>query len=78
MVVDLVDENRVIAKEALRLMNDTKNTGLKALKEILNIRNTMSSYHVGFLIGPCINATGRLETALLSADLLLCEDVEKS
>ncbi|GAA0121440.1 MAG: single-stranded-DNA-specific exonuclease RecJ [Clostridium argentinense] len=77
-VVDLVDENRVIAKEALRLMNDTKNTGLKALKEILNIRNTMSSYHVGFLIGPCINATGRLETAFLSADLLLCEDVEKA
>lgn len=77
-VVDLVDENRVIAKEALRLMNDTKNTGLKALKEILNIRNTMSSYHVGFLIGPCINATGRLETAFLSTDLLLCEDVEKA
>ncbi len=77
-VVDLIDENRVIAKEALKLMNNTKNIGLKALKEILNIRNEMSSYHVGFLIGPCINATGRLETAFLSVDLLLCEDIEKA
>lgn len=77
-VVDLIDENRVIAKEALKLMNNTKNIGLKALKEILNIRNEMSSYHVGFLIGPCINATGRLETAFLSVDLLLCEDTEKA
>lgn len=77
-VVDLIDENRVIAREALKLMNNTKNIGLKALKEILNIRNEMSSYHVGFLIGPCINATGRLETAFLSVDLLLCEDIEKA
>ncbi|WP_461613089.1 single-stranded-DNA-specific exonuclease RecJ [Clostridium sp. Marseille-QA1073] len=77
-VVDLIDENRVIAKKALKLMNNTKNIGLKALKEILNIRNEMSSYHVGFLIGPCINATGRLETAFLSVDLLLCEDIEKA
>ncbi len=77
-VVDLIDENRVIAKEALKLMNNTKNIGLKTLKEILNIRNEMSSYHVGFLIGPCINATGRLETAFLSVDLLLCEDIEKA
>ncbi|WP_454053743.1 single-stranded-DNA-specific exonuclease RecJ [Clostridium sp. Marseille-Q7071] len=77
-VVDLIDENRVIAKEALKLMNNTKNIGLKTLKEILDIRNEMSSYHVGFLIGPCINATGRLETAFLSVDLLLCEDIEKA
>lgn len=77
-VVDLIDENRVIAKEALKLMGNTKNIGLKALKEILNIRNEMSSYHIGFLIGPCINATGRLETAFLSVDLLLCEDTEKA
>ena len=77
-VVDLIDENRVIAREALKLMNNTKNIGLKALKEILNIRNEMSSYHVGFLIGPCINATGRLETAFLSVDLLLCEDIKKA
>lgn len=77
-VVDLIDENRIIAKESLKLMNNTNNLGLKALKEILNIRNEMSSYHVGFLIGPCINATGRLETAFLSAELLLCEDIEKA
>ncbi|WP_017415595.1 single-stranded-DNA-specific exonuclease RecJ [Clostridium tunisiense] len=73
-VVDLVDENRIIAREALRLLTTSKNKGIKALKEVIGIKEAVSCYHVGFNIGPCINATGRLETASLSVDLLLCED----
>lgn len=74
-VVDLVDENRIIAKNALGMLTNTKNLGLKCLKEILNIADKeMKSYHVGFQIGPCINATGRLESAAISVELLICED----
>ncbi|MGH4121163.1 single-stranded-DNA-specific exonuclease RecJ [Clostridium sp.] len=74
-VVDLVSENRIIAKNALKMLTNTKNLGLKCLKEILCIEGKqMKSYHVGFQIGPCINATGRLDTAALSVELLLCEE----
>lgn len=77
-VVDLVDENRVIAKNALNRLKDTDNLGICALKDALNIKGEVSSYHIGFLIGPCINATGRLETAFLSVDLFLAEDENKA
>ena len=77
-VVDLVDENRVIAKNALDRLKDTDNLGICALKDALNIKGEVSSYHIGFLIGPCINATGRLETAFLSVDLFLAEDENKA
>lgn len=77
-VVDLVDENRVIAKNALKRLKDTDNLGICALKDALNIKGEVSSYHIGFLIGPCINATGRLETAFLSVDLFLAEDENKA
>ncbi|MBK5241383.1 single-stranded-DNA-specific exonuclease RecJ [Clostridium sp.] len=74
-VVDLVSENRTIAKNALKALTNTKNLGLKCLKEILGIEGKeMKSYNVGFQIGPCINATGRLDTAALSVELLLCEE----
>lgn len=73
-VVDLKDENRIIAKEGLKILSNTKNVGLKALKHIIDIKDEVTCYNVGFNIGPCINATGRLETAQLSLDLLLCED----
>lgn len=78
-VVDLLDENRIIARYGLFLMNRTKNTGLKALiKENGLEGRKLSSYHVGFIIGPCINATGRLDTAALSVELLLCEEEGKA
>lgn len=77
-VVDLIDENRIIAKEGLKILANTKNLGIAALKEELNIKGEVSSYHIGFLIGPCINATGRLETAFLSVDLLLADTEEKA
>ena len=74
-VVDLTSENRIIAKNALEMLTNTKNLGLKCLKEILSINDReIKSYHVGFQIGPCINATGRLETAALSVELLVCEE----
>lgn len=73
-VVDLKDENRIIAKTGLKILSNTKNMGLKALKHIIDIKDEVTCYNVGFNIGPCINATGRLETAQLSLDLLLCED----
>jgi len=78
-VVDLISENRIIAKNALEMLSNTKNLGLKCLKEILNINDKeIKSYHVGFLIGPCINATGRLESAAISVELLLCEEQNRA
>ena len=78
-VVDLVDENRIIAKNALSMLTNTKNLGLKALKEILSINDKeIKSYHIGFQIGPCINATGRLESAALSVELLICEEESRA
>lgn len=78
-VVDLVDENRIIAKNGLRLLRNTNNLGLKALiKETGIEEKSINSYHIGFIIGPCINATGRLETAKLSVQLLLTEDLEEA
>jgi len=78
-VVDLVNENRIIAKNALGMLTNTKNLGLRALKQILDINDKeIKSYHVGFQIGPCINATGRLESAAISVELLLCEDENRA
>ncbi|MFT5873584.1 MAG: single-stranded-DNA-specific exonuclease [Clostridium sp.] len=78
-VVDLIDENRIIAKNALEMLTNTKNLGLKCLKEVLSINDKeIKCYHVGFQIGPCINATGRLESAAISVELLLCEEENKA
>lgn len=78
-VVDLVDENRIIAKEGLKLLNRTENIGLQELLVANSLENkSLSSYHLGFVIGPCINASGRLESAKLAVDLLLCEDREQA
>ena len=78
-VVDLVDENRVIAKNGLAMLNNTKNIGLKALMAECGLeKKAITAYHLGFIIGPCINATGRLESAKLSVELLLCEDEEEA
>lgn len=78
-IVDLVDENRIIAKAALNMLSDTNNVGIRALKEVIGIGNRkISSYTVGFQIGPCINATGRLYTADLAVELLLCDDINKA
>lgn len=78
-VVDLVGENRVIVKKGLEMINNTTSLGLRALIEETGIKGkTISAYHLGFIIGPCINATGRLESAVLSLKLLLSEDIEEA
>ncbi len=73
-VVDLVDENRIIVKHGLELINKTENIGLEALIYESGIKDIISTYHIGFIIGPTFNASGRLDTAYLSLDLLLEED----
>ena len=63
-VMDLEDENRIFVKEGLQMLRRTKNPGLKALIECTGIdKNSLNSYHIGFVLGPCINASGRLDTA---------------
>ncbi|MGL4571173.1 MAG: single-stranded-DNA-specific exonuclease RecJ [Clostridium sp.] len=74
-VVDIVDENRIIVKKGLELINNTKNKGLKELIKVKKLEEKeISEYHFGFIIGPCINATGRLEIADISVELLITED----
>ncbi|MTK13820.1 MAG: single-stranded-DNA-specific exonuclease RecJ [Clostridiaceae bacterium] len=74
-VVDLVDENRIIAKNGLKMINQTQNIGIKALIKATSLEGKkISSYHIGFVLGPCINATGRLDSASLALQLLLHKD----
>lgn len=74
-VVELLGENRIIVKEGLKLINNTSSIGLKALIKATGLDGKdISEYHFGFVLGPCINATGRLETADLSVELLITED----
>lgn len=76
-VVDLVDENRIIVKKGLELINKTTNIGLKALIKETGIENKeLGVYHLGFIIGPSINASGRLDSALIALELLLSEDFD--
>ena len=78
-VMDLVEENRILVKEGLRMLPDLKNPGLEALFEQNGIDITdVSAYHIGFVIGPCLNASGRLHTASLALKLLLTEDEEEA
>lgn len=70
-VMELKDENRIIVKEGIKRLRDTKNQGLKALMDVNGIEpEKISAYHMGFVIGPCLNATGRLDTALRALELL--------
>ncbi len=70
-VMELRDENRILVKEGLKLLQNTKNEGIRALMEVNGIdRAKLSAYHLGFVIGPCLNATGRLDTAKRALELL--------
>ena len=76
-VVSLKDENRTFVVNGLARLNHTSNLGLRALISANKLSDvTISTYHIGFKIGPCINATGRLESAIASMELLLEEDIE--
>lgn len=77
-VVDLKSENRFIVKQGLKLITNTTEPGLKALIKELGLDNKeIKCYNVGFNIGPCINAAGRLDTANIAIDLFLCDDEKK-
>ena len=78
-VMKLTGENRIIVKEGLKRLNQTQNIGLKALIRVNGlVGKEINSYHIGFVIGPCINASGRLTTAKKALNLLLCEDPEQA
>ena len=78
-IVDLTGENRIIVKYGLKKLENTQNIGLMALKGVCNLSDkTITSYHIGFVLGPCINASGRLDTAKLALSLFLEEDYEKA
>ncbi|MDF2952358.1 MAG: recJ [Anaerocolumna sp.] len=73
-VMDLVDENRIIVKNGLDLLKNTQNYGLNALMEEGNVnKSKLSAYHLGFIIGPCLNASGRLDSAKKGLKLLLSQ-----
>lgn len=70
-VMDLVGENRVFVKKGLELLKTTKNEGLHALMQCTGVdTSNLNTYHIGFVIGPCINAGGRLDTAKRALELL--------
>lgn len=73
-VMDLTDENRILVKEGLKRIHRTKNPGMRALilKNQLEAER-VNSYHIGFVLGPCVNASGRLETARIALNLFLQE-----
>lgn len=74
-VMDLKKENRIIVREGLNRIKNTKNPGLDALLKCCDLWNKeISGYHIGFILGPCINASGRLETAKKALELFLCKD----
>ncbi len=73
-VMELLDENRIIVREALKSMRRSANLGLRSLIKVhdLNTGN-LSAFHIGFVLGPCFNATGRLDTAARALELLECK-----
>lgn len=74
-VMELKDENRIIVKKGLKLMSSPVNLGLKALLMVNGIEGKeLSPYHAGFIIGPCLNATGRLDTAGRALELFNAQD----
>lgn len=74
-VMDLKGENRIIVKEGLKRLNRTSNYGIRALAAKNNIElGSIKSYHIGFILGPCLNASGRLDTAKRALELLLASD----
>lgn len=76
-VMDLQGENRIIVKEGLKKLSSTSFEGLKALICVNNLEGAeITAYHVGFVIGPCINASGRFDTAARSLELLLADNME--
>ena len=73
-VMELKDENRIFVKEGLKRLRRSRKLGIRALTEVNGIQpEKLSAYHLGFVIGPCLNATGRLDTARRALELLQSE-----
>ena len=76
-VMDLQGENRIIVKEGLKKLSNTSYEGLKALIRVNNLEGAdITAYHVGFVLGPCINASGRLDTAARALELLCADNLD--
>ncbi|MCR4842482.1 MAG: single-stranded-DNA-specific exonuclease RecJ [Eubacterium sp.] len=76
-VMELKDENRIIVRYGLERINDTQNPGLRALINVNDIEK-VNAYHFGFVLGPCVNATGRLDSAMKAMELLSTEDGDRA
>ena len=78
-VMDLQDENRILVKEGLQRLHHTTNLGLQELIRVNNLEpENISPYHIGFILGPCLNASGRLDTAKRALQLLLVDSREEA
>ncbi len=78
-VMPLVGENRILVKEGLKRLGNTENAGIRALSDLNNLNGKeLTPYHVGFILGPCLNAAGRLDDAEEALSLLLCEDPDEA
>jgi len=78
-IMPLTDENRIAVKYGLNSMKNTVNIGLSSLIDATGVkREALSVYHVGFILGPCINSVGRLESAETALNLFLTEDYDEA
>ena len=78
-VMPLVDENRVLVKHGLKSLMNTKNLGLRALIKATGMEGKkISAYSIGFVIGPCLNAGGRLENALVALNMFMSESSDEA
>ncbi|MCI8300635.1 MAG: single-stranded-DNA-specific exonuclease RecJ [Lachnospiraceae bacterium] len=78
-VMDLLGENRILVKEGLKALNKTKNYGIRALASRNQIPpGGIKAYHIGFVLGPCLNASGRLDTAKRALKMLLAESAAEA
>lgn len=78
-IVDLTGENRILVKSGLPAISESENLGLKALISASGIAGrALDTFHIGFILGPCINASGRLEIADIAVELFIAEDEKKA
>ena len=82
-VMPLRDENRILVRHGLSLMQDSQNEGLRALMEVCGVGvsgkgKKLTAFHIGFVLGPCMNASGRLDTAVRALSLLECKSREEA
>ncbi len=78
-VMELKDENRIVVKNGIKSLKNTNNLGLKALLLVCDIKKeNLSAYHLGFVCGPCFNATGRLDIADRAIELLSCKNFDEA